>query len=82
MKLKIIFHLLFLSQVLNYRTFHQVNSVISLPQTDETLICLFFKPKPPVENNGGSRFAEPPQNPDQFPVPSPQKRELLEAERA
>lgn len=69
MKFKVIFYLLFLSPILNYSTFHQVNSVMNLRQIETVIIGRFFKPEPPVENDGGSRFAEPSnhQNQDNFP---------------
>ncbi|WP_198012964.1 hypothetical protein [Lyngbya sp. PCC 8106] len=49
--------------------FGLVNSVISSPLLEDAMICRFFKPQPPVQNDGGSRFSEPSnhQNQDNFP---------------
>ncbi|MEA5499852.1 hypothetical protein VB834_06605 [Limnoraphis robusta Tam1] len=69
MKFKTVINLLFLTAVMSSSVFSQVNSVMNLPQIETVIICRFFKPEPPVQGDGGSRFAEPShhQNQDNFP---------------
>ena len=69
MKFKTVINLLFLTAMMSCSEFARVNSVMSLPQIEETTICQFFKPEPPVQNDGGSRFSDPSnrQNQDRFP---------------
>ncbi len=69
MKFKSLINVLFLTAMISSSVFGLVNSVISSPQLEDAMICRFFKPQPPVQNDGGSRFAEPSnhQNQDNFP---------------
>lgn len=69
MKFKSLINVLFLTAMISSSVFGLVNSVISSPLLEEAIICGIFKPKPPVQNDGGSRFAEPSnhQNQDYFP---------------
>ena len=68
MKFKSLINVLFLTAMMSYSVFGLVNSVMSSPQIEEAIMCRFFKPQPPVQNDGGSRFAEPytPENQDDF----------------
>ncbi|MEB3277716.1 MAG: hypothetical protein VKK42_02190 [Lyngbya sp.] len=49
--------------------FSPVDSVMSSPRIEEAIISGVFKPQPPVQSDGGSRFSEPSnhQNQDNFP---------------
>lgn len=69
MRFKSIINLLFVTGMMSYGVFSQVNSIRSSPTIEDAMICRFFKPQPPVQNDGGSRFAEPntPKNQDNFP---------------
>jgi hypothetical protein len=69
MKFKTVINLLFLTAVISSSVFSQLNSVMNLRQIETVIICRFFKPEPPVQGDGGSRFAEPSnhQNQDNFP---------------
>ena len=69
MKFKSVINILFLTAMMSSGVFCPVDSVMSSPQIEEAITAGVFKPEPPVQRDGGSRFAEPntPENQDNIP---------------